>query len=69
MNDLLWNECIRFHGHECPGLAIGYRATEVAINELGIPAERAKDEELVCVAENDACGSGFCSMYGIMHDR
>ena len=56
MNQLLWNECVKFHGHACPGLALGYRATEIGMAELGIPVERAMDEELVCVAENDACG-------------
>jgi Formylmethanofuran dehydrogenase subunit E len=56
MNQSLWNECVRFHGHACPGLALGYRATEIGMAELGIPIERATDEELVCVAENDTCG-------------
>jgi formylmethanofuran dehydrogenase subunit E len=56
MNEKLWNECVRFHGHACPGLAFGYRAAEYAMEELGIPLERAVDEEIVCVAENDGCG-------------
>lgn len=47
---------MRFHGHACPGLAMGYRAVEIGMGELGIPLERAKDEEIVCVSENDACG-------------
>ncbi len=54
MNEALWQACIAFHGHECGGLAIGYRASEVAMARLGI--DRAGDEELVCVTENDACG-------------
>jgi len=52
----LWNECVRFHGHACPGLAMGYRAAELGMEALGIPVGRAADEEIVCVAENDACG-------------
>jgi len=56
MNEGLWNECVRFHGHACPGLAMGYRAAEVGMRELGIPLERAMDEEIVCISENDACG-------------
>ncbi|MFA7032664.1 MAG: FmdE family protein [Bacilli bacterium] len=55
MNDKLWNECIEFHGHSCPGLALGFRAAEIGAEELGIPLEKASDEEIVCVAENDAC--------------
>lgn len=43
---------IAFHGHACPGLAIGVRAAEVALAESG---DRAADEELVCVTETDMC--------------
>ncbi len=42
-----------FHGHLCPGLAIGYRATLAAMDRLGLG--RSKDEELVCVVENNSC--------------
>ncbi len=45
---------IRFHGHMCPGLAIGYRAAKTAQAHLGIG--RAEDEELVAVVESDGCG-------------
>lgn len=53
-NKKLWEKCIAFHGHECPGLAIGFRACEAAIEKLGI--NFSKDEEIVCVTETDACG-------------
>ena len=42
-----------FHGHLCPGLSIGYRASLAAMEWMGIA--RAYDEELVCVVENDSC--------------
>ena len=45
---------MEFHGHACPGLAIGVRACEAAMAHLGLTF--AKDEEVVCVTENDACG-------------
>ena len=45
---------VTFHGHICPGLIIGYRAAKLAAKELGL--QRDKDEELVAVVENDACG-------------
>ncbi len=45
-------ETIRFHGHWCPGLAIGVRAAEWALAEMG----RAGDEEIVAVVETDMCG-------------
>lgn len=54
MDEKLWRKCIEFHGHECPGLAIGFRACEIAIEKMGIAF--SKDEEIVCVTENDACG-------------
>jgi formylmethanofuran dehydrogenase subunit E len=42
---------IAFHGHSCPGLAIGIRAAELALKEIG----RAPDEEIVAVVETDMC--------------
>ena len=47
-------EIVRFHGHECPGLAIGYRMATAAMEKL--ESMRAEDEELVAIVENDACG-------------
>lgn len=43
---------IRFHGHSCPGLAIGIRAAEAALNEMAGVGQA----DLVCVAETDMCG-------------
>ncbi|MBP2640628.1 MAG: formylmethanofuran dehydrogenase, subunit [Firmicutes bacterium] len=54
MNKDLWDRCVNFHGHECPGLAIGFRACEIAKNKLNLSF--STDEEVVCVSENDACG-------------
>ncbi len=48
----LIEKTIHFHGHSCPGLAIGIRAAELALSELG----RASDEEIVAVVETDMCG-------------
>ena len=47
-------DAVAFHGHSCPGLALGYRAAQYAIDAL--KAGRSNDEELVCIVENDACG-------------
>lgn len=54
MNKELWNKCVEFHGHQCPGLAIGFRASEIAIEKMGL--KFSEDEDLVCITENDACG-------------
>jgi len=49
-----YEDAVAFHGHSCPGLALGYRATKHALATLH--AERAADEDLVAIVENDACG-------------
>ncbi len=55
---VLSNEVIRrareFHGHSCPGLAVGLRAAEAALIHLG---PRSADEELTAVVETDMCGA------------
>lgn len=48
----LIEQTIAFHGHSCPGLAIGIRAAELALRELGNPQEI----EMVAVSETDMCG-------------
>jgi formylmethanofuran dehydrogenase subunit E len=46
-------DAIQFHGHLCPGLALGFRVAKAALREL--EAERPQDEELVAIVENDSC--------------
>ncbi len=48
-----FSEVTKFHGHVCPGSAIGYKAAEAALNEL--KSGRSTDEELVAMVENDSC--------------
>jgi len=47
-----FNDAVKFHGHACPGLALGYRIAERALKEFGL---RARDEELVAIVENNSC--------------
>ena len=56
MSDIqsLFEKSAEFHGHRCPGLAIGVRAAVEAQKLLHIG--HSADEEIVCVTENDACG-------------
>jgi len=49
-----YKQVISFHGHSCPGITIGYRMTKAAMNFLS--ESRAKDEEIVAIVENNACG-------------
>ena len=58
-----WEKAVAFHGHECGGLALGVRAAAEAQKRFGV--ERAEDEEIVCITENDACGvDGIQSILG-----
>lgn len=52
INEQQLQETMNFHGHWCPGLAIGIRAAEWALKEMG----KAPDEEIVAVVETDMCG-------------
>jgi formylmethanofuran dehydrogenase subunit E len=47
-----FDDAVEFHGHACPGLALGYRVANLALKELGL---RARDEELVTIVENNSC--------------
>ena len=51
---ITYAEIVKFHGHECPGLAIGYRMASAGLEV--IESVRAEDEEIVSIVENDACG-------------
>jgi formylmethanofuran dehydrogenase subunit E len=46
------DQIVEFHGHICPGLVLGYRVSMLALRDLG---ERAEDEELVAIVENNSC--------------
>ncbi len=43
---------IAFHGHSCPGLAIGIRASELAKQRMG----GLDSADLLAVVETDMCG-------------
>lgn len=43
---------VDFHGHMCPGLAMGIQAAQIALDELG-PDDT--DDALVAVVETDMC--------------
>lgn len=48
----LIEKTIAFHGHSCPGLAIGIRVAELVLQKLG-PCGQS---DLVAVVETDMCG-------------
>ena len=49
-----FDDVVRFHGHMCPGLAIGYRMACAAM--LVLNAAHSDDEAIVAIVENNACG-------------
>lgn len=50
-----WEKSVKFHGHQCPGLAIGLKCALIAKDALDID-DNMDDEDVVCLAETDACG-------------
>jgi formylmethanofuran dehydrogenase subunit E len=52
--DTLYEDIIKFHGHTCPGVTIGYRMAKAAMERLA--EQRSEDEEIVAIVENNACG-------------
>ena len=52
IDDQTIERVVDFHGHMCPGLAMGVQAAQIALREIG---SHAKDEEVVAVVETDMC--------------
>ena len=55
MNSAEFQRCAAFHGHICPGLSIGFRAAQTAMQRLR--EDRSVDEEIVAIVETDACAA------------
>lgn len=49
-----FDDVVAFHGHACPGLALGYKVGSRAVKELNL-SDISSDEELVAIVENDSC--------------
>ncbi|WP_214408493.1 FmdE family protein [Sphaerisporangium fuscum] len=47
-----YSQVTRFHGHECPGSAVGLRMAEIAVARLG---RHSQDNEILAIGETDAC--------------
>ncbi len=48
-----FSEVSSFHGHVCPGSALGYKAAQMGLNMLS--STKSEDEEIVTIVENDSC--------------
>ncbi|MCX7857915.1 MAG: FmdE family protein [Deltaproteobacteria bacterium] len=44
---------MKFHGHLCPGLALGYKSSILAMHRL--KEKKVSDEEIIGIVENDSC--------------
>ncbi|MGV8075413.1 MAG: FmdE family protein [Syntrophobacteraceae bacterium] len=53
VTEKLIKRVVDFHGHMCPGLALGIRVAQLALREIG---PHAGNEEVVAVVETDMCG-------------
>jgi formylmethanofuran dehydrogenase subunit E len=54
IDDAELSDLVAFHGHLCPGLAMGVAASAIALREIG---PHSADEEVVAVAETDMCAT------------
>lgn len=50
-----WKKAVDFHGHVCPGLAIGFKAATAGMEWL--KQNRSEDEELIAIVETNACSA------------
>ena len=50
--DISYKGLSEFHGHSCPGLAVGYRASQIAVRN---GFKRSSDEEIFAIVETDSC--------------
>lgn len=67
MENLLWEEAAKFHGHKCPGLAIGVKACEAIITKMNL---NPKEDKIICISENNTCPvDGIKSIFGCDFDK
>ncbi len=55
---------LAFHGHKCPAMPLGLRASVAAMNVMGV--ERSKDKELHVISETGKGHAAACFLDGIM---
>lgn len=53
IDETMIERIVEFHGHMCPGLAMGIQAARIALDRIG---PHSRDEEVVTVTETDMCG-------------
>lgn len=53
----VWDRCVSFHGHACPGLAIGVRAAQAALDFFMDDIQDESAPGISCVTTTDKCPS------------
>ena len=65
---VLWEKAAEFHGHECGGLTIGYKAVLYAAELLGLTL--TEEDQVFCVAENNSCSvDAFRALLGCTQEN
>lgn len=63
-----WEQVIDFHGHTCPEIAVGFRAAQIAMRELGIRPTHSS--ELIVTASTRSCAlDAFQILNGTTYGR
>ncbi len=62
-NDVLYQACLLLHGHKCPAMPMGLRASLAAQEALGV--ERSADGQLTALVEIDRDHCATCYADGI----
>lgn len=57
ISDTLWNRCVSFHGHACPGLAIGVRGADIALDFFEDDITDEDNYGIRCTVSTDKCPS------------
>jgi formylmethanofuran dehydrogenase subunit E len=55
LNQEAWAKAVAFHGHICPGIVVGFRASMKVLELLGCPGKHI-GESHYAIVENDVCG-------------
>lgn len=55
INQEAWSKAVAFHGHICPGIVVGFRASMKVLELLDCPGKLI-GESHYAVVENDVCG-------------
>ena len=64
---MTYSEIVAFHGHSCPGLAVGYRMSRAAMDALS--EMRSGDEQLVAIGKGNLIFRDFGKQVFTLYSR